>query len=106
MPDDLIREAFYAGARAFMSHDKIVRPHQEAALPEVFDGWLDSRAAAAPAVQAEAPVALRSWHCPECGEKGKSDPRQVPLYCFVCYTKPDAGKWVECIWHEGADESP
>ena len=43
---------------------------------------------------------LRPWVCPECGEEGEGDPQQVPLYCWKCYSKPGAGKWIEVVWSE------
>lgn len=33
------RDAFFAGARAFMSSDPIARPSQEQALPDVYQAW-------------------------------------------------------------------
>jgi hypothetical protein len=98
--DELIREAFYAGAQAFMSGDKIARKHQASALPEVFDNWLGERAEGASAAP---PAVLAKWSCPACEETGEGDPSCAPLFCYKCYSKPGEGKWIECMW-EGAED--
>ncbi len=90
-----LREAFYAGARAFFTADEVARQWQERALPEVYEKWVQETGAAAAAV-------LRRWTCPTCAATGKADPRHVPMFCQDCLEpKPKGrGKWVEVIWAE------
>jgi len=114
--DDQIKQAFFAGARAFFSEDDHVGLWQEVALPGVYDKWVEqgglSRAHVSgaggrrPAEQGGLAIEnLCEWACPECGETGEGDSTKIPLYCFVCYSKPDAGKWVECVWDIEVEEA-